>query len=224
MRKIIGAAFVSLDGVMQAPGGPTEDPTGGFEHGGWLPPFWDDAVDETVHAILKEPFDLLLARKTYDIFAAFWPYAQGESKPMGDMFDRIGKYVVTHSDQPLEWQNSHRVGGLDALAELRRGDGPDLVIQGSSTLYPQLLAAGLLDRLTLMIFPVVLGGGKKLFGDGTPARTMTPVEQKITPCGNLIVTYLPAGKVETGDMGEFNDYRPSERELARQEKMRESSW
>ena len=224
MRKIIGAAFVSLDGVMQAPGGPTEDPTGGFEHGGWLPPFWDDAIGETIDAILKEPFDLLLARRTYDIFAAYWPYAQGDSKPMGDMFDRIGKYVVTRGDQPLEWHNSHRVGSLDALAEIRRGDGPDLVIQGSTTLYPQLLAAGLLDRLTLMIFPVVVGRGKRWFGDGTPARTLTLVEQKVTPRGNLIVTYHPAGEVAVGDMGDFNDHRPSEREQARQAAMAQDRW
>lgn len=220
MRRIVGAAFVSLDGVMQGPGGPTEDWTGGFAHGGWLPALWDDAVGETVDQILKEPFDLLLARKTYDIFAAYWPYAQGESKPMGEMFDRIGKYVVTRGDQPLEWPNSHRVGSLDALAELKRGDGPDLVIQGSSTLYPQLLAAGLLDRLTLMTFPVVLGGGKRLFGDGTPARTMTMIDQKVTPRGAVIATYQPAGKVEIGDMGQFNDQQPSAREQERQEKMK----
>lgn len=224
MRKIIGAAFVSLDGVMQAPGGPTEDWTGGFAHGGWLPALWDDAVGETIDQILKEPFDLLLARKTYDIFAAYWPYAQGESKPMGEMFDRIGKYVVTRGDQPLEWPNSHRVGSLDALAELKRGDGPDLVIQGSSTLYPQLLAAGLLDRLTLMTFPIVLGDGKRLFGDGTPARTMTMIEQKVTPTGAVIATYQPAGEVAIGDMGQFNDQQPSAREQERQAAMADGSW
>ena len=219
MRKIIGSLFVSLDGVIQAPGGPTEDWTGGFAHGGWLPALWDDSVGETIDQIFKEPFDLLLARKTYDIFAAYWPYAQGESKPMGEMFDRIGKYVVTRGDQPLDWQNSHRVGSLDALAELKRGDGPDLVIQGSSTLYPQLLGAGLLDRLTLMTFPIVLGGGKRLFGDGTPPRTMTMIDQKVTPTGAVIATYQPAGAVEIGDMGQFNDQQPSEREQERQEKM-----
>ena len=218
MRKIHGAAFVSLDGVMQAPGGPSEDWTGGFEHGGWLPALWDEEVGETIDQVLKEPFDLLLARKTYDIFAAYWPYATGESKPMGEMFDRIGKYVLTRGDQPLEWQNSHRVGSLDALAELKRGDGPDLVIQGSTTLYPQLLAAGLLDRLTLMTFPIVLGNGKRLFGDGAPAGTMRTVEHKITPRGNVIATYEPAGAVEIGEFGEFGD-QPSEAELERREKM-----
>ena len=149
MRRVTGGAFISLDGVMQAPGGPSEDYTGGFEHGGWLAPFWDEQIGEEVDRLFTEPFDLLLARRTYDIFAAYWPYAQGDNKPMGTMLDRAGKYVLTHDDRPLEWHNSHRLAGLDELAELKRGDGPDLVIQGSTTLYPQLLAAGLLDRLKI---------------------------------------------------------------------------
>jgi dihydrofolate reductase len=224
MRRIIGAAFLSLDGVIQGPGGPGEDTTGGFDLSGWLPALWDDAVGETIDQILKEPMDLLLGRRTYDIFAAYWPYAEGESRPMGEMFDRIGKYVVTRGDQPLDWQNSHRLNSLDALAELKHSEGPDLVIQGSSTLYPQLLDAGLLDRLTLMIFPVVLGKGKRLFGDGTPPRTLTMIEQKVTPRGAVIATYHPAGTVEIGDMGQFNDSRPSDREQARQAAMADGSW
>lgn len=224
MRRIHGAAFVSLDGIMQAPGGPTEDPTGGFAYGGWLAPHFDPLLGEAIDSIFKEPFDLLLARRTYDIFAAYWPYAQGDSKPMGEMFDRIGKYVMTRGDQPLEWQNSHRVGSMDELADIKRGDGPDLVIQGSSTLYPQLLQAGLLDRLTLMTFPLVLGQGKRLFGGDTPARTMTMVAQKVTPSGAVIATYEPRGAVECGDMGQFNDARPSEREQARQAAMTDGSW
>lgn len=224
MRKIRGAAFVSLDGVMQAPGGPTEDPTGDFDYGGWLPAFWEDEVGEEVDRLFTEPFDLLLARRTYDIFAAYWPYAQGESRPMGEMFDRIGKYVMTRGGQPLEWQNSHRVGSLDALADLKRGDGPDLVIQGSSTLYPQLLTAGLIDRVTVMTFPIVLGGGKRLFGDGTPARTMRIVDHKVTPRGAVTATYEPAGPVEVGDMGQFNDQKPSTRENVRQTAIAEGRW
>lgn len=224
MRRIIGAAFLSLDGVMQGPGGPNEDTTDGFAYSGWLPALWDDAVGETIDTILKEPFDLLLARRTYDIFAAYWPYAEGDSKPMGEMFDRISKYVVTRGDQPLEWQKSHRVGSIDGLAELKRSDGPDFVIQGSSTLYPQLLKAGLLDRLTLITFPVVLGRGKRLFGGGTPARTMTMVEQTVTPRGAVIATYEPGGAVELGDMGQFNDAKSSQREQVRQAAMADGSW
>jgi dihydrofolate reductase len=221
MRKIVGGAFVSLDGVMQAPGGPSEDYTGGFRHGGWLAPHWDDEVGQEIDKLFTEPFDLLLGRRTYDIFAAYWPYAEGDNKPMGEMFDRVGKYVVTHDDQPLEWAGSHRVSSLEALAELKRGDGPDLIIQGSTTLYPQLLAAGLLDRLILMSFPVVLGQGKRLFGEGTPPLTMTSVDPRVTSRGNIISTYEPAGAVEVGD---FSSEPQSEREKARQAEMQADAW
>ena len=221
MRKIIVGAFVSLDGVMQAPGGPTEDPTDGFSYGGWLTPHFDPTLGEAIDAILKEPFDLLLARRTYDIFAAFWPHATGEHKPMSEMFDRIGKYVMTRGDRSLDWQNSHRVGSIDELAAIKRGNGPDLVIQGSSTLYPQLLAAGLLDRLTVMTFPVVLGTGKRLFGEGTPAGTMTMIEQKVTTTGGMIATYEPAGPVKAVAIAEP---AKNAEEAARQAAMADGSW
>jgi dihydrofolate reductase len=221
VRKIIGSVFVSLDGVMQAPGGPNEDPTGGFDLGGWLANYFDEDTGQAVDELFSRPFDLLLGRRTYDIFAAYWPYAEGENEPMGAMFDRVGKYVVTRGDQPLEWQNSHRVQSLDALAELKRNDGPDLVIQGSSTLYPQLLAAGLLDRLTLMTFPVVLGNGKRLFGDGTPPGAMKMVGHKVSPGGNIIATYEPAGAVKPGS---FAVQEPSKAEIARQEAIEEGAW
>lgn len=217
MRRIIGCTFVSLDGVMQAPGGPEEDWTQGFDHGGWLPPLADEMVGAAIDKLFAHPFDLLLGRRTYDIFAAYWPFAQGGNKPMGELFDRVAKYVVTHGDAPLEWANSHRLAGLDALAELKRGNGPDLVIQGSSTLYPQLLAANLIDRMTLMTFPLVLGTGRRLFGAGTPARTMTMVEQQVTPSGALIATYEPAGEVRTGS---YVTEPRSEREQARQEQLK----
>ena len=193
MRKIIGAAFVSLDGVMQAPGGPTEDPTGGFEYSGWLPPVGDEAIGKTMGGLFGRSFDLLLGRRTYDIFAAFWPYAKGDGKPMGELFDRVRKYVVTRGEKPLTWQNSERVTGFEAVARIKRGDGPDLIIQGSSTLYPQLLAAGLIDRLILMTFPMVLGGGKRLFGEHTPGSTMRMVDHMVSPGGNIVATYEPAG-------------------------------
>jgi dihydrofolate reductase len=221
MRKIIAAAFVSLDGVMQAPGGPDEDRAGGFAHGGWLAGLFDEETGEAIDKAFTEPFDLLLGRRTYDIFAGYWPHAEGDNKPMGELFDRIGKYVVTRSDAPLHWQNSHRVPSMAALAELKRQDGPDLVIQGSSTLYPQLLAAGLIDRLTLMTFRVVLGQGKRLFGDGTPARSMNLVEHKFTKAGNIIATYEPAGEVETGT---FASEEPSAAELQRRELMQKGAW
>ena len=221
MRKVIGAAFVSLDGVMQAPGGPSEDYSDGFAYGGWLTPFWDEEIGQEIDRLFTEPFDLLLARRTYDIFAAYWPYAQGDNKPMGEMFDRVGKYVFTRGEEPLDWPGSHRLTGVDALADLKRGDGPDLIIQGSSTLYPQLLAEGLIDRLIVMIFPALLGTGKRLFGDGTPARTMTPAGHRVTAAGNIIASYGPAGEIVVGD---FSTEPQSEREKLRQTQMKEGSW
>ncbi len=217
MRRLVGAAFVSLDGVMQAPGGPTEDWTGGFKHGGWLPALGDESTFEAIDRLFKAPFDLLLGRRTYDIFAAYWPFAEGESKPMGDLFDRVGKYVMTRGDASLDWENSYRVASLDALADLKRRDGSDLVIQGSSTLYPQLLAAGLLDQLTLMIFPVVLGTGKRLFGVGTPPATLRMVDHHVSPRGNITATYEPAGTVE---IGTYATQPPSAREGERQAQMK----
>ena len=221
MRKIIGAAFVSLDGVMQGPGGPTEDPTGGFAHGGWLPPVGDDAIEHKIGALFGRPFDLLLGRRTFDIFAAYWPYAPDEMAGIRDPFNDCTKYVVTHRDQPLAWHNSERVGTTDALRAIKQSDGPDLVVQGSSTLYPQLLAADLLDELILMISPIVLGQGKRLFGNGTPPQTLKMTDHHVSAAGTIIATYHPAGPVETGS---YVTGEPSEREQARQAAMADGSW
>ena len=221
MRQIVANVFVSLDGVMQAPGGPTEDPTGGFAHGGWVAPHFDEAGGEAIGTFFAEPYDLLLGRRTYDIFAGYWPYADGENAAMGEAFTAAAKYVLTRGDAPLPWANSHRLGGIDAVAALRDADGPDLLIQGSSTLYPALLAAGLLDRLQLMIFPIVLGTGKRLFGDGTPAAGLKLTEHQVTPSGVVIASYAPAGEVQTGWAG---PQITSEREQDRQRHMAQGSW
>jgi dihydrofolate reductase len=221
MRRIIGAAFVSLDGVMQAPGGPSEDPTGGFEHGGWLAGLFDEAVGRRIGRLFGGEFDLLLGRRTYDIFAAYWPFAPDDQKDIRDPFDRATKYVVTSGEAPLVWRNSERVTGIDAVAALKRSAGPDLIIQGSSTLYPQLLAAGLLDELVLMIFPLVLGPGKRLLGDGIAAEGMRMVEHEITPAGSIIAAYEPGGEVRTGS---FASPDPSPAELERRRKMADGSW
>ena len=221
MRRIIGAAFVTLDGVMQGPGGPTEDPTGGFRFSGWLPPVGDDGIEDKIGELFGRPFDLLLGRRTYDIFAAYWPYAGDEMAGIRDPFNACTKYVVTHGDQRLAWENSERIDGHEALHGIKQGDGPDLVIQGSSTLYPQLLEAGLLDELTLMISPVVLGQGKRLFGDGTPPQTLKLTDHRVSEGGNIIATYHPVGLVETGT---YVTDKPSEREQARQEAMADGSW
>lgn len=215
-RKLIGGVFQSLDGVMQAPGGPTEDWTGGFTLGGWSFTFWDEVMGNAMGDLFGRPYDLLLGRKTYEIFAAHWPYA-GEDDPTGKAFDAASKYVVTHSDAPLDWQNSHRVPTVDAIAAIKAGDGPDILIQGSTTLYPQLLAAGLVDRLFVMTFPVVLGSGKRLFGPGTPSFAMKLVKHEVATTGVTIATYEPAGEVP---IGSFQQRDPSEREVARQERMK----
>ena len=240
MRRIRGSAFVSLDGVMQAPGGPSEDPTGGFAHGGWLPQFFDAEVGEAIDAFFGREYALLLGRRTYDIFAAYWPYVGGQTSNDGEIFEKVGKddgeaaaiqmgedftradkFVMTRGDQSLDWSNSHRVGGFGELRKIKEGDGPDLVIQGSSTLYSGLLREGLLDRLTVMTFPVVLGGGKSLFGDGTPAEALKMVDHRVTPSGAVIATYEPAGPVAHGWAGPQSSSR---REEQRQAAMAEGRW
>lgn len=180
----------------------------------------DEAIGQQVGELFDRPFDLLLGRRTYDIFAAYWPFAP-EDNPIAVAFASAGKFVLTHSDAPLEWQGSHPLAGMDALAALKTQAGPDLIIQGSSTLYPQLLQRGLLDRLTLMIFPIVLGAGKRLFGAGTPAGALELVEHRLTPGGTMIATYEPAGPVKTGSFGADT---PSEPELVRLAKIAAGTW
>lgn len=221
MRRIVGAAFITLDGVIQGPGGPTEDPTGGFKFSGWLPPVGDEGIEEKIGELFSRPFDLLLGRRTYEIFSAYWPYAPEEMAEIRDPFNACTKYVVTHGNEPLPWQNSERVNDIGKLHSIKQEDGPDLVIQGSSTLYPQLLEAGLLDELTLMMSPLVLGQGKRLFGEGTPPQTLKMTGHKVSPGGNIIATYEPAGPVETGS---YVSGEPSERELLRQAAMADGRW
>ncbi len=214
-RKIIGGAFLSLDGVMQAPGGPEEDPTGGFSHGGWLTGHFDEALGNQVGTLFGEPYDLLLGRKTYDIFAAHWPFMPADD-PIAAGFAGIRKYVVTSSLSQFDWQGSEALPDMDAVARLKAEDGPNLVIQGSSTLYPQLLERGLIDRLVLMTAPVVLGTGKRLFGTGTPPGTWRLLEHRLTSTGVSMGTYEPAGVVESGSFAMLD---PTPQELARREKL-----
>jgi len=220
MRKLTGAVFVSLDGVMQAPGGPDEDPTSNFRFGGWVQPFWGEEMGPCEQLIMGE-YDLLLGKRTYDIFAAYWPYNQ--DNPIGEKFQRINKYVLTHSDEPLEWENSHRLSGntTDAVAELKRTEGRDLLIQGSSTLYVPLLSAGLIDRLILMTFPVLLGKGKRIFDGSEQPGSLKLTDHFVSNKGVILATYEPAGEVRTGT---FATKPPSEEELERREKVEEGSW
>jgi dihydrofolate reductase len=214
MRKLTGAVFVSLDGVMQAPGGPEEDPTSDFRFGGWVAPFWDEQMGP-FEKLIESDYDLLLGKRTYDIFSAYWPYNQ--DNPIGAKFERINKYVLTHSNDPLTWANSEKLSGetADAVASLKKTEGRDLLIQGSSTLYVPLLAAGLIDKLTLITFPVVLGRGKRIFDGSQQPGALKLVDSFASPKGVTITTYEPDGEVPTGT---FESKAPSEAELKRREK------
>ncbi len=220
MRKLTGAVFISLDGVMQAPGGPEEDPTSGFSHGGWVQPLWGEQMGPFEGVIMGD-YDLLLGKRTYDIFAAYWPY--NRDNPIGEKFQRINKYVLTHSDEPLEWENSHKLSGdtAAAVAELKESEGRDLLIQGSSTLYPPLLSARAIDKLLLMTFPVILGGGKRIFDASEEAATMALVDHFASDSGVVMAAYEPVGDVRTGS---FETREPSEQELDRRSRMAEGRW
>jgi dihydrofolate reductase len=223
MRKLIASAFVSLDGVMQAPGGPEEDPSYGFGFGGWTVPYWeDDAVlGGAMAKLFSSPFALLLGRRTYEIFAAYWPYQQGD---IADPFNAATKYVATSSNAPLAWPGSVALhGDIPAeVARLKQEDGPDLLIQGSSVLLRSLLAQGLVDELTLLTFPVLLGAGKRWHGDDAAPTRLELFDSAISPGGIMIGRYRPAGAVRTATFGMD---QPSEAERERREKMaREDAW
>ena len=214
MRKLTGAIFQSLDCVMQAPGGPDEDPTSDFRFGGWSQPLFAADMGPFEPLIMGE-YDLLLGKRTYDIFASYWPYNQ--DNPVGEKFQRINKHVLTHSDEPLEWENSHRLSGAtaDAVAELKQSEGRDLLIQGSSTLYVPLLAAGLIDRLVLITFPILLGEGKRIFDRSEKPGALKLVDHFVSEKGVVLTAFEPAGEVRTGT---FETKPPSEAELKRREK------
>lgn len=202
MRKLIVAAFVSLDGVMQAPGGPGEDTSGGFRHGGWVFPYFDEAGEQSIADLFAEPFALLLGRRTYDIFASYWPNATGDAgtRNIADKFNAATKFVATHRPESLEWQHSRALEGdvADAIRALKREDGEHLLTQGSAELVRQLFAAGLVDELRLMVFPVLLGPGKRLFGNDAQASAFKLVQSTATPSGVVISRYERSGEVRTG--------------------------
>ena len=214
MRRIVVATFISLDGIMQAPGGPQEDPTGGFTLGGWTAPYFDEALGASLGQIFGRPFDLLLGRKTYDIFAAHWPYVSDPNDPIAAAFNRVTKYVASRARPKLGWHNS-RLLGRDSVASLKKlkgQDGPDLLVQGSSDLLQTLWREGLVDELSVLIFPVVLGKGKRLFGDGASPAGLKLLKSQSFPTGVIVANYQPDGAVKTGD---FQLAEPTEAELAR---------
>jgi len=210
MRKLTGAVFQSLDGVMQAPGGPEEDPSSGFRYGGWSFHFWDESLEKPFGPVIDDEYDLLLGKRTYDIFSSYWP--EHQDNPVGARFQRINKYVLTHSDEPLTWEHSHKLSGdaAKAVGELKQTEGRNLLIQGSSTLYAPLLAAGLIDRLIVMVFPVILGDGKSIF-DGSPgAGALKLVNHVVSNKGVAFLEYQPAGEVPIGSFADEADQQRAE--------------
>ncbi|HSI07076.1 MAG TPA: dihydrofolate reductase family protein [Rariglobus sp.] len=195
MRTIIAITQVTLDGVMQAPGGPEEDPSNGFAHGGWAMKFKDDDSGRALGEIIGGEFDLLLGRRTYGIWASYWPH-HGDN-PIGKAFNRATKYVVTRGLDPLDWEKSQRIGGdvVDELRRLKATEGPALHVWGSGELLQTLMAADLVDEHRLWVFPLVLGEGKRLFRNGLPPRGLTLVDTRSTPSGVLINTYRPGGRL-----------------------------
>ena len=191
MRKIITTALVSLDGVMQGAGGPQEDTSDGFDLGGWSTQFRAPESGAAILGLvgtLDKPCDLLVGRKTYDNFASYWPNVPADN-PIGPVFTKANKYVLTRGAAKLDWANSHRMRNMDDLRKVKAGDGPDIVLWGSSTLYPQLLEANLIDRLQLLICPIVLGKGKKIFGSISHPVNLKLVRNEISSTGVIIATY-----------------------------------
>ena len=220
MRKIIVGAMVSIDGVMQAPGGPSEDPTQGFQFGGWVMPYFDQEFGEELDSLFKAKFDLLLGRKTYEIFAAYWPYYD-ESGPDGGIakrFNEIKKYAVSRSGEiDTGWQGTVLLRDLADVKRLKQENGPDLLTQGSTELVHALLANDLVDAMSIFTIPAVLGSGKKLFADGSAPHSFKLTRSRVSSNGLLIGHYERAGAVKKG--GVVVD-QPSKREIARQERMK----
>jgi dihydrofolate reductase len=202
MRKLIVQTFLTLDGVMQAPGGPGEDDDGGFAHGGWSVNYWDEQMGQVMGEATSRPFAMVLGRRTYDIMAAYWPTAPEEAG--GEVFNDATKYVASRSRPTLEWSNSVLVEGdaADGLAALKQEDGPELQVHGSANLIQTLLAHNLVDQYRLWVFPVVLGSGKRLFADGTVPSGLRLVDSTVSSTGVMMCVYEPAGEIVPGTFGQ----------------------
>ena len=203
MRKLIVPAFISIDGVIQAPGNPEEDAGGGFVLGGWFWPYADESTD-AMDDLFQRPFELLLGRRTCDIFAGFWPHVAEDSplRQTADLFNGTIKHVATHHPGTLDWKHSRGLGPdvAAAVRELKRSDGPDLLVQGSSDLVHQLLATDLVDELILIVVPILLGKGKRLFDDGTQPAAFRLEGSKASTKGNVVIRYVREGEVRTASM------------------------
>lgn len=216
MRKIVVNTFVTLEGVMQAPGGPQEDPTGDFKYGGWSFNYWDEMMGNFMSEFMARPFELLLGRKTYEIFAAHWPYIKND--PTADKFNSIKKYVVSKKVNKLNWNNSYliKTNVVQEIGKLKEQDGPELQVHGSSNLVKTLVNAKLVDLFNIWTFPVTVGKGKQLFGEGTNASNLKLVDVKSSGTGVIIATYQPAGELKTGSFALENE---TKEELKRRRKL-----
>jgi dihydrofolate reductase len=220
MRKLIVLSFISLDGVMQAPGGPEEDPTGGFKHEGWVVGYFDDFLLKVMVKQTSKLFDLLLGRKTYEIFAAHWPYVNASEDPFAAKINSAKKYVASRTLTKLDWNNSELIKG-DVWKEIKRmkeQDGPEVQVHGSGNLIQTLLKHDLVDELWLKIIPVTIGNGKRLFSEGTVPAGFKLFESEVSPSGVIVASYQRAGEVKTGSFGLKT---PSETELARRKRLKE---
>ena len=204
MRKINITTFVTLDGVMQAPGGPQEDPTNNFSWGGWSFNYWDKLMGDAMGSIMDKPFELLLGRRTYEIFAAHWPYVKND--PVADVFNKTRKYAVSHNNIKLVWQNSTLVTGdvIAELGKLKQQEGDDLWVHGSGNLIQTLFANDLVDSFYVWTFPVAIGRGKRLFAEGTKAQGLKLIDYKVSTTGVIISKYEPAGNLKTGSFAQEN--------------------
>lgn len=221
MRKLIVLSFISLDNVIQAPGGPEEDPTGGFEHEGWVVGYSDDFLLNVMIKQTSKTFDLLLGRKTYEIFAAHWPYVNADQDPFAAKLNNAKKYVASKTMTKLDWTNSELIKGdvPEGIKRIKEQDGPEIQVHGSSNLVQTLLNHDLVDELWLKIFPVTLGTGKRLFAEGTIPAGFRLLENGISPSGVIVANYERSGDVK---MGSFGLETPSEAELARRKRLKES--
>ena len=221
MRKLVVFEFLSIDGVMQAPGGPDEDPSGGFKLGGWVAPYFDDDLGNMATKQLDKPFALLLGRRTYEIFAAYWPYADAKN-PFTGPFNSAKKYVASRTLKKLDWSNSELIKGDVAkeIKKLKEQAGPELHVYGSGKLVQTLLKHDLVDELRLKIFPITLGSGKRLFAEGAFPAGFDLTENGISKKGVIVATYARAGNIKTGS---FVPEVPSEAELSRREKLRKEA-
>lgn len=222
MRKLIASAFVSLDGIMQAPGGPEEDPTGGFTPGGWMFNYAVDSMDLSKAGFDGENRELVLGRRTYEIFEAYWPY-QPEDHPVANTLNAAKKYVASRTRAKLHWNNSTLLRGdvVSSIHDLKDQPGPDLQTIGSSNLIQTLQAASLIDEYHVWTFPVVLGKGKRLFSDSAKPSALRLVRSEISSTGVVMSTYVPDGDIQPGS---FPGPEPSEKELVRRKKMADEEW